>query len=319
MSFISENEAIRLLELGEVVALPTETVYGLAGRIDSESALQKIFAVKKRPFFDPLIVHVADRKAAQKLWAEWPEVFDPLIDKFWPGPLTLIAQKQTHVSSLITSGLETVAIRCPMHPQMREVLRRLQVPLAAPSANLFGQVSPTRAQHVEDEFSGQVPIVDGGDCEVGVESTVIAAQAQPGNGWRIQILRPGGVSRESLTALFADRPEVQVERLHSVASPGHLKAHYQPTNPLIILQNGGWDNAIHTQVEAALKTKIEAAVELELASSPQLAARELYQRLRDLCIQNPNAVIYVRRQQATSTSPWEAIWDRLERAAAISL
>ena len=141
MSIISAQEAIARLEAGNVVAIPTETVYGLAARIDDAAALRHVFEVKQRPFFDPLIVHVADVAQAKLLTRNWLEVYDVLVEAFWPGPLTFVADKTEAVSPLITSGLDTVAIRCPRHPVALQILREIHIPLAAPSANRFGRVS----------------------------------------------------------------------------------------------------------------------------------------------------------------------------------
>jgi len=319
MSKITANQAVELLKRGDVVALPTETVYGLAGRIDSDQSLLRIFETKRRPFFDPLIVHVLDATAARALWSEWPEIFDSLTERFWPGPLTLIAKKSAEVSSLITSGLETVAVRAPQHPIMREILKQVGVPLAAPSANRFGHVSPTRANHVQDEFDGQVPVVDGGDSEVGVESTVVAVERQTDGGWSLMILRPGGVSREALQEHFRQRGEnVQVERKHSHASPGHLKAHYQPDCPLVLVENKPWDAALQKRVQELMLSPLTTALPLELGTSPARAARELYQNMRVLASGRPD-ILYVVRTRDNSGPEWEAIWDRLERASSFTV
>ncbi len=225
---VTVAEAIARLQTGGIVAIPTETVYGLAARIDDEGALKQIFAVKKRPFFDPLIVHVADLATAKRLSRDWPPVFDVLAQAFWPGPLTLIAPKAEMVSSLITSGLDTVALRLPNHPVAQEILQKLQMPVAAPSANMFGRTSPTSASHVEKEFSGEVPVVDGGPSQVGVESTVVCWD--PNSPQTLHILRPGGVSRSDLqTELKNHGLDFEIVRTHSPHRQGILKP---ITNPL---------------------------------------------------------------------------------------
>ena len=153
--FVTSDQAVSIMKNDGIVAIPTETVYGLGAAISSETALKKIFEVKKRPFFDPLIVHVENIEQAKTLTSEWPEIADSVCQQFWPGPLTIVLKKNQNVSSLITAGLERVGLRCPQHPVALEILRKLKIPIAAPSANLFGRTSPTTALHVETEFSNQ--------------------------------------------------------------------------------------------------------------------------------------------------------------------
>jgi L-threonylcarbamoyladenylate synthase len=318
MGLITAAQAIDKLRRGEVVALPTETVYGLAGAIDSPSALKEIFALKNRPSFDPLIVHVADRGQARALCAEWPAIYDLLTDQFWPGPLTLVAKKTAAVSPVITSGLDTVALRSPDHPVMLSVLRGLGTPLAAPSANLFGRASPTTAAHVTSEFEGKVPVVDGGPCKIGVESTVVRAREEDGE-WILSVLRPGGVSRQQLrNAISKSGRRFRVERAESAASPGHLKTHYQPAAPLVVLENRDWTAAVQREVEARLQRKLEGGVELRMPATPQEAARHLYEDFRRLS-SIPDRAIWVRRCGSRSGEDWEVIWDRIERAASLTL
>lgn len=316
MSYVSVDQAVKLLRAGGVVGLPTETVYGLAGRIDQEDALKLIFSTKQRPFFDPLIVHVASSAEVQGLAAEWPEIFQILAARFWPGPLTMVTQKTAAVSPLITSGLETVAIRCPKHPLALEVIRKLGVPVAAPSANRFGKTSPTRPEHVDSEFGGSVAVIDGGACEVGLESTVVDAHLRDGR-WHLRVLRPGGVSRRELAAeLQKHHLNFSIERAESAASPGHLKAHYQPTNPVVILDRDFSDEDIKTRVQSQLGVRVDQVIRMELGSEPEQAARRLYQDFRELSRQE-HGVIAIRRSQ---TGPdWEAIWDRIERASSLTM
>lgn len=310
---ISVAEAVAKLQTGGIVAIPTETVYGLAGRIDDESALKQIFMVKQRPFFDPLIVHVSDLNQAKKLCLDWPPVFDVLAQAFWPGPLTLVARKTESVSSLITSGLDTVAIRWPYHPVAQQILRELHMPLAAPSANLFGRTSPTKAEHVEKEFSGTIPVVDGGQSEVGVESTVISYDA--GNPRILEILRPGGISRNQIaTVLKENGLNLEVVRAHSTASPGHLKSHYQPNCPVVILENKTWSDEYREKVERELNRPFPYVHELNLGSSAQVAARQLYEKFRQFS-EVQGGLIAITRTPQNSTSDWEAVWDRIERAS----
>jgi L-threonylcarbamoyladenylate synthase len=317
MSLITIQQAVEALRRNDVAALPTETVYGLAARIDSEVALQKIFAVKQRPSFDPLIVHVADVSQARALSSEWPEIYDALADKFWPGPLTLIAPKNASVSNVITSGLATVAIRCPMHPLFLEAIALVGKPLAAPSANRFGRTSPTTAEHVETEFDGAVAVVDGGPCTVGVESTVLSGEFTGGK-WHLKILRPGGVSRNDLHAFVKERgfPCVMT-RESSLASPGNLKEHYQPISPIAILNEKSLSPEVKMQLEKKLKRKFKSESELKLPRTAQAAARMLYSEFRKLS-RDENHLIWVTRPNSINED-WEAIWDRLDRASSVIL
>jgi L-threonylcarbamoyladenylate synthase len=226
------SHAVRLLQGGEVIGLPTETVYGLAGDGLNPSALARIFEVKQRPLFDPLILHIADAAAAWKLAADVPDPARKLAGRFWPGPLTLVLPKREHVPDLATSGLPHVALRVPSHPAAQAVLRAFGGPLAAPSANRFGRISPTDAAAVRAELGDAVPLIlDGGPCAVGLESTVLQLSAG-----RALLLRAGGVPVEEIEALIGpvERPGPVEE---NPAAPGQLKHHYAPRKPLRIVQS----------------------------------------------------------------------------------
>jgi L-threonylcarbamoyladenylate synthase len=292
------DQACARLKAGDVVAVPTETVYGLAASIESEAGLRKVFQLKQRPFFDPLIVHVCSFKQAKSLVADWPPLADYIARVFWPGPLTLVLPKATQVNPLITSGLETVAVRFPRHPVTLQLIEKLGSPIAAPSANRFGRTSPSRPEHVKTEFpdSGLL-ILDGGACDVGVESTVISISNN-----EIKILRPGGVTEIDLEAAIAKwaTPVTISRAIGAENSPGHLKHHYMPDIPLIIVSE---------------KAKApDGAAELRLNDDPSLAARELYSRLRELATSGSKS-IFVRRKADQNGGFWDAIWDRLSRAA----
>jgi L-threonylcarbamoyladenylate synthase len=223
-------KAIRLLRDGEVVALPTETVYGLAADALNPDAVTKIFEAKERPRFDPLIVHLPNRDVLDEIAIIGSQAAHKLMEKFWPGPLTIIFRRREIVPDIVTAGLETVAVRMSAHPIFREVVRKLNRPLAAPSANRFGRISPTTAQHVFDELSGRIPlIVDGGATEHGIESTIV----QITNGV-IEVLRRGPITNEML------RPFAEVrERTSSapVSAPGQLPTHYAPRTKLIVVDD----------------------------------------------------------------------------------
>ncbi len=216
--------AAHLLRRGEVVAIPTETVYGLAADAFNPDAVLAVFTVKQRPAFDPLIVHVRDRAQLDRV-AVVPPAAEVLIARFWPGPLTLVLPKRASVPDLVTSGLDTVGVRMPAHPLTRALLDALDTPLAAPSANPFGYVSPTTAAHVMDQLGGRIPyILDGGACAVGVESTIVGWQ----DGWTL--LRPGGVAVEELEAVVG--PLAQAAAAPKPVAPGMLDSHYAPRKPV---------------------------------------------------------------------------------------
>jgi L-threonylcarbamoyladenylate synthase len=210
-------EAARLVLAGEPVAVPTETVYGLAADATNAEAVARIYAAKGRPSFNPLIVHVPDFAAAERL-GEFGPAARQLAERYWPGPLTLVGPKVgVTLPSIVTAGLETVALRVPAHPVMQALLRACGRPLAAPSANASGTISPTRAEHVLKSLNGRIPlIIDAGPTSVGLESTIIAAEAD-----ELRLLRPGPLDL-GLEAVTADRVE----------APGMLERHYAPSKPL---------------------------------------------------------------------------------------
>lgn len=212
-----------LLRAGEVVAFPTETVYGLGANALNERAVAQVFAIKSRPRFDPLIVHVPDQDAVAFYATDIDERAVALMARFWPGPLTLVLRKRSNVPDLVTAGLDAVAIRVPAHPVALALLRAAQVPVAAPSANPFGYVSPTTALHVRELLGDAIPLIlDGGPCTVGVESTVCALTER-----QAMILRPGGVSVEAIEAVIG--PVALASPAYADArSPGTLLSHYAP-------------------------------------------------------------------------------------------
>jgi L-threonylcarbamoyladenylate synthase len=228
------SRAVEILREGQVVGLPTETVYGLAGDGLNPIALARIFEIKRRPLFDPLILHFADAAGAFALAGQIPTVARELAQHFWPGPLTLVMLKSDAVPDLATSGLPNVALRVPAHPVAQALLRAFNGPLAAPSANRFGRISPTDAQAVRTELGDAVPLIlDGGPCAVGLESTVLfVSENQP------LLLRAGGIPIEEIEALIGP-----VKRALPVGerplAPGQLKHHYAPRKPLHLVKDVG--------------------------------------------------------------------------------
>ncbi|MDB4054830.1 L-threonylcarbamoyladenylate synthase [Akkermansiaceae bacterium] len=234
--------AVGLLEKGEVVALPTETVYGLGADAVNSEAVAKIFAAKQRPSFDPLIVHVGSYEQVDEV-ADVPdelrEVIDKLMKAHWPGPLTLILPKKECVPDIVTSGLPSVAVRMSAHPLMKAIIRKLGRPIAAPSANRFGRISPTSASAVEKELSGLIPmIIDGGACREGIESTIIRPEISADAGKKgvlIHVLRAGPVTKEMLQR-FGKVVRVKRNRSEDAPeAPGQLASHYAPVTPLRLL------------------------------------------------------------------------------------
>jgi len=221
--------AIALLQQGKLVAIPTETVYGLAGNALNEATVAAIFEAKNRPTFDPLIIHIADWRHAERWVLDIPEKAEALAKAFLPGPLTLLLPKRPIISDLVTAGSPFVAIRVPAHPMARKVLEALDFPLAAPSANPFGYISPTTAAHVAQQLGGKIPyILDGGPCQVGLESTIVGFE---GDG--PVVLRKGGISIEAIEAVIGP-VTVQEHSSSKPSAPGMLLSHYAPGTPLVL-------------------------------------------------------------------------------------
>ncbi|ASQ46960.1 L-threonylcarbamoyladenylate synthase [Legionella clemsonensis] len=221
------------LQRGDIVAIPTETVYGLAGNAEDEKAIRKIYALKQRPLNHPLIMHVAQHWDLSRWVSFIPDYAQLLISKFWPGPLTLVLKSNSNaVNPLITGGQDTIALRCPKHPLAHTLLKDLDFPLVAPSANPFGKISPTTAEHVRDSFKEQqLLILDGGRCPVGIESTILAATDAD----YYQILRHGTITEQEITAILPQRLLQQGES--TIRAPGKLASHYQPEKPLYCFAN----------------------------------------------------------------------------------
>lgn len=233
------SEAVERLRAGAVVAIPTETVYGLAADASNADAVAQIYRTKGRPDFNPLIVHVRDHAAAERL-AQFDDRASMLAVRFWPGPLTLVLplQPDAPIAKAVTAGLPTIALRCPAHPVMQAVLKQSGLALAAPSANRSGGISPTRAEHVARSFGEAMPLVlDAGPCAAGLESTIVAIRE---NGW--QLLRPGPVTAAEIESLL-DEPPLPVSDA-KIEAPGQLASHYAPSKPVRLnareAQSGEW-------------------------------------------------------------------------------
>lgn len=295
--------AARRLIAGELVAVPTETVYGLAARADSEAAVAAIYRVKGRPDFNPLIVHVADLAQAETL-AEFDVRARLLADRFWPGPLTLVLplREGAPIAPAVTAGLSTIAIRMPAHPVMRAVLAEAGLPLAAPSANRSGRVSPTTADHVAKSLGGRIGLIlDGGSSGQGLESTIVALRAD--GAW--QVLRPGPIEVERLSALLGSPQEVSEARIEA---PGQLASHYAPGKPVRLGAEGGCENEFMIGFGP-----VAGDVSLSAAGDLAEAAARLYVCLHHAAASAKPAIAVAPVPEAGIGA---AINDRLRRAAA---
>ncbi len=322
---ISLEEAAVRLRNGEVVAIPTETVYGLAADATNDIALQKIFTTKQRPADHPLIVHIADISQVTEWVTEFPEVAVKLAKTFWPGALTLVLPAKSHVSLVVRGGEPTIALRVPNHPIALELLRLSKLSVAAPSANLFTQLSPTTAAHVEAGLGEDIPVLDGGACQVGIESTIVnvAADGQ----W--QLLRPGMISEADI-AKVAGRPQLKLVSEHimgkttTVAStpkvPGQHALHYSPRTPLLLFNDRATlldtsEQLINTgKTCAALLTgdgdKPHCYI-TQLSKQPAEVAEQLYSTLHQLDALKVDRLLV---ELPSDTPPWAAVLDRLSRA-----
>jgi len=225
------HRAAQIIKKGGIVTFPTETVYGLGANAFNPLAVARIFEVKRRPYFDPLIVHVANPSSVEKLTKETPSNAKKLIEKFWPGPLTIVLSKEEKIPDIVTAGLPTLAIRMPNHPMALALIEESECPIAAPSANPFGYVSPTTTEHVRDQLGDQVDLIlDGGPCPVGVESTIVSFLEE-----RPVLLRPGGVSLEEIESVIG---KVEIPSIEGRPSaPGMLPKHYAPRTPIVLDRN----------------------------------------------------------------------------------
>ncbi len=308
------REAALVLRRGGLVAFPTETVYGLGANAFDARAVARVFEVKARPSFDPLIVHLCDASDLPRVAAVADERVDRLAARFWPGPLTLVLPRRPAVPDLVTSGLDTVGVRVPAHPAARALIAAAGAPLAAPSANPFGYVSPTTAAHVADLLGSAVDLVlDGGPCRVGVESTILSLTgAEPA------ILRPGGTPREALEDAL-ERPVPLATRSGRPLAPGQLERHYATRTPLRVLPGPAGDAPPGVGRVGLLAWRSPAgagfaAVEvLAPDGSKETAAANLFAALRRLDAASLDLVL---AEPCDEGGLGHAIMDRLRRAAA---
>ncbi|KTC78125.1 L-threonylcarbamoyladenylate synthase [Legionella brunensis] len=316
MSTITTNIelAIAHLRQGDIVAIPTETVYGLAGNAENEAAIRKIYTLKNRPLNHPLIMHVAQHWDLSKWVSFLPDYAQTLIHHFWPGPLTLVLKSNiTAVNPLITGGQDTIALRCPKHPIAQKLLTELGFPLVAPSANPFGKISPTTAEHVRDSFKKEeLLILDGGRCQVGIESTILAA-IEPEH---YQILRHGVITEQEIKAILPLRAS---EGESTIRTPGKLASHYQPEKPLYCFTDINAIQQFCQQTNAPVYvlsfsdlTNYPSHLYYKLPPSPDKTAFELYYQLR--CADQSEATFIAIELPPTSEG-WEGIRERILKAS----
>lgn len=305
--------AIRQLASNEIVAIPTETVYGLAGNAEDETAIHKIYSLKKRPLTHPLIMHVAENWDLTRWVTIVPDCAKLLIHHFWPGPLTLVLPCIPQLNPLITGGQNTVAVRCPKHPITQIILQELGFPLVAPSANPFGKISPTTAEHVQQSFpNDELLILDGGRCQVGIESTIVAIV----NNTEYQILRHGIITEREISSRLRSKPLQHANS--SLRVPGKLAQHYQPNKPLFYFSD---PKALAIFYERFSKPVYllsfanfpELADELhyQLVKNPQQTAFELYHQLRQADLSSASCILI---ELPPEEDTWEGIRERIIKA-----
>lgn len=305
-----------LLESGQLVGIPTETVYGLAGNALNPESVALIFETKNRPSFDPLILHTSSLARVEEFVSDFPDKLKELGEQFWPGPLTLLLPRKPVVPDLVTSGLERVAVRVPNHPLTLALLKQLDFPLAAPSANPFGYISPTQAAHVEAQLGEKIPyILDGGSCEVGLESTIVGMEGE-----ELVVYRLGGLEISAIEEVVGP-VKVKDHSSSNPAAPGQLDSHYAPRKPFVL---GDLKVLIQENLERETKfavlsfsdffPEVSPANQMALSTRRDLheAAKNLFSAMRKL---DETPVEVILAELTPETGLGRAINDRLRRAA----
>lgn len=297
--FLTIEEAVAALNAGELVVVPTETVYGLAASIADEKAILRIFEAKGRPSNNPLIVHVADATQAQSLASSWPRSAAALAAAFWPGPLTIVVPKDPSVSDLVTAGRPTVALRVPSHPLMLQLLEKSGLALAAPSANPFMGISPTRTEMLEPQIVAQAAgVVDGGACEIGIESTVVDC-----TGPMPVILREGKITLMDMRRIVPETVRAESDRIST--SPGQHKRHYAPQTPLLLVDDLGDERGVTFG-------PARAQGQVAMPEEPTAYMQQLYAVLH---AQDQLGQSEIYWECPPSSAEWSAVLDRLRRAS----
>lgn len=306
------QEAVDYLEKGNIVAIPTETVYGLAANAENNDAIRQVFEIKQRPLNHPLILHISQDWDLMRWVSFVPNYARILMDHFWPGPLTLVMKTNENQNPLITGGQDTIAIRCPNHPSTQQLLNKLNFPLVAPSANPFGKISPTTAKHVQESFKQEtLLILEGGRCQVGIESTIIDAT----NPETYQILREGIINETDIQRVL---PNLSSRTQNQIRVPGKLASHYQPEKPLLYFSSIEILNSIDKKYANELYLISFDRISSHLSpyffllpDSPTQAAFELYYRLRQADQSQAKAIAI---QLPPQGEVWQAITERIQKA-----
>jgi L-threonylcarbamoyladenylate synthase len=303
-SQVELDAAVQALRDGDLVAFPTETVYGLGANAQNPAAVARIFEVKGRPTTHPVIVHLVPESAMR------------MGDRFWPGPLTIVMPRAPHVHDIVTGGQDTVAIRVPAHPMAQQLLKAFGGGIAAPSANRYGRLSPTRAEHVRDELGEAVRVIlDGGECQVGLESTIVACEGQD-----VRLLRPGAVTASQLRSVVGEL--IVGADLQSPRVPGSSPAHYAPTTPMVIVPSGEIDAQAAALSSGGRRIAVLAqrlplkahkyVTWINAGKRPEQYAQDLYANLRTLDKAGCQQILV---QEVPHDERWDAVSDRLLRAA----
>jgi L-threonylcarbamoyladenylate synthase len=308
--------AVQALRDGDLVAFPTETVYGLGANAQNPAAVRKIFEAKGRPRTHPVIVHLDSPRFLHRWVREVPENATKLAERFWPGPLTMVLPRATSVHDIVTGGQDTVAIRVPSHPMAQQLLTAFGGGIAAPSANRYGRLSPTRAEHVRDELGDVVKVVlDGGESQIGLESTIVFCE-----GSSVRLLRPGAVTAGQIRGVVGELllgPDLESPRV-----PGSTPSHYAPTTPMMIVQAGEIDAQASALSEGGRRIAVLAqrlplkahkyVTWINAGRRPEQYAHDLYANLRTLDKAGCQQILV---QDVPTDERWDAIRDRLTRAA----
>jgi L-threonylcarbamoyladenylate synthase len=310
------DAAVQSLRDGELVAFPTETVYGLGANAQNPAAVRKIFEAKGRPTTHPVIVHLDSPKYLHRWVRDVPDICLRLAERFWPGPLTMVLPRAANVHDIVTGGQDTVAIRVPAHPMAQQLLTAFGGGIAAPSANRYGRLSPTRAEHVRDELGDAVKIVlDGGECQIGLESTIIQCDST-----QVRLLRPGAVTASQLREVAGELqmgPDLQSPRV-----PGSTPSHYAPSTPMMIVPSGEIDSQAAALSEGGRRIAVLAqrlplkahkyVTWINAGRRPDQFGHDLYANLRTLDKAGCQQILV---QDVPDDERWDAVRDRLMRAA----
>jgi len=306
------QQAVAVLKRGGLVAFPTETVYGLGADTSNPAAVARIFEVKGRPSTHPVIVHIGDAGQLDRWAREIPEAARKLAARFWPGPLTLVLKRAPGIGNGLTGGQDTIGIRVPGHPVALELLRQFGGGIAAPSANKFGRISPTTAEHVREDLGNEVDLIlDGGPCEIGIESTIVDLSRD-----RPVLLRPGRITTEEIEATL--QAETGPRDRNAPRAPGTLESHYAPRKPLRLVAGDRWEESLRGTLRnravlcfRARPVAEKCAMWIRASADPKDYARDLYSNLRTLDASGCDEILV---EEPPASADWAAIRDRLTRA-----